>query len=371
VQTCQHGQVAADVDLKSINYSALTDPVDPAEVAAFEAETNAGPARWLPRRGSTGAAPVLIVFALLFIVAPAFVLLDALVTGLAGSWGFLVAAAPLCITVIALSSYILVPSFASPRRSFGWEQHYRLSRFAWENGFTYSPESAKPTYKGALFYNLPAIVYNHIVSNTGRFFDIGNVRYGSPGADNAVTEVSHRGFLAVHIGGALPHIILDAKANDGRTGGIGMQFSDQPTLRLEGNFNEHFTLYCPPGYERDALYILTPDLMALLLDESLAFDVELVGDWMFVYAMKPFDFMDVATYQRLFRIVETVGERAARRSTWYRDDQYSSPEAAAAKPRGSRMKVRIPRWFLVLLLALLASISWIFVSGVLAFVLAI
>jgi hypothetical protein len=68
---------------------------------------------------------------------------------------------------------------------------------------------------------------------------------------------------------------------------------------------------------------------------------------------------DPAIYERLFRIVETVGRRATRRATGYRDDQYSSPAAAAAKPAGRRMPVRIPRRFTALLVAFLASLSWI------------
>ena len=35
-------------------------------------------------------------------------------------------------------------------------------------------------------------------------------------------------------------------------------------LSLEGDFDRYFTLYCPKEYERDALYVFTPDLMALL-----------------------------------------------------------------------------------------------------------
>ena len=352
--------MSSETNLRSIDYSALTAPIDLAEVAAFEAETNTGPTRWSPRRGGAGTSPGMVILTLVFVVGPAF-LLGALLVGaiLNGNWVGVIAFGPTLATFAALASFFTVPALRAPRRDFGWEQHYRLSRFAWDNGLTYEPERAKPRYPGALFTNLPAIVYDHLTPKTGRFFDIGNVRYGQLGTDSEMSESGHRGFLAIHLGGLLPHIILDAKSNNGMWGGVGVHFSGQPILSLEGDFNKYFTLYCPVGYERDALYIFTPDLMADLVDESLAFDVELINEWMFVYAMEPFDSTDPAIYERLFRIVETVGRRAVRRATGYHDDQYSSPQAAAAKPAGRRMPVKIPRRFLALLIAFFASLSWI------------
>ena len=351
--------MSVETNLRSVDYSALTAPIDLAEVAAFEAETNTGPQRWMPRHGG-GTSPLLVVLAIVFMGGPAFLLAVALLTGfLSGWWGGAIGLGPALVTFTALAGFFILPAMRAPRRAFGWEQHYRLSRFAWENGLNYEAERAKPRYPGVMFTNLPGIVYNHLTPKTGRFFDIGNLRYGQLGSDNAMSESGHRGFLAVHIGGLLPHIILDAKSNDGLVGGLGVHLTGQPMVSLEGDFNKYFTLYCPVGYERDALYILTPDLMADLIDETLAFDVELINEWMFVYAMQPFDSTDPAIYERLFRIVETVGRRATRRATGYRDDQYSSPQAAAAKPAGRRMPVKFPRRFLVLLLAFLACLSWV------------
>ena len=355
--------MSSDTNLRSVDYSALTGPIDPAEVAAFEAETSAGGARWIPRQGGPALSPMLIVLCVVAVGFPGIFLIGVVGSGLAGwGWGSTVGFGPACVSAIAFALYFIIPSVRAPRRGFGWQDFYRMSRFAWDNGLDFEPEAANPKYPGVMFTTASGlvIVYNHFTSKTGQFFDLGNLRFGRPGTnDTGLTESTHRGFLAVHLGGNLPHIILDAKANDGFMGGIGTQFADQPTVSLEGDFNRHFTLYCPVGYERDALYILTPDLMVDLLDESLAFDVELIGEWLFVYAMKPFDSTDPALYERLFRIVETVGSRAARRSTNYRDDQYSSPTSFAAKSAGPRMSVKVPTSFLVLGLALLGSLMWI------------
>ncbi len=355
--------MSAETNLRSVDYSALTAPIDLAEVAAFEAETTARGTRWTPRLGSTPMQPRLIGLCVVFVGVPLLVLaFTLLIWALGGSWGPAIALGPTCIVLVIIAGVFIVPATRTPRRDFGWEQYYRLSRFAGENGLNYEAESANPTYPGLMFTTASgfSIVYNHLTPQSGRFWDLGNLRFGQPGAeDTAMSESGHRGFLAVHLGGQLPHVMLDAKANDGIMGGMGGQLSNHPTVRLEGDFNRHFTLYCPVGYERDALYILTPDLMADLLDETLTFDVELIGEWMFVYAMQPFDSMDPALYARLFRIIETVGQRAVRRSVNYRDDLDSSPQAAAAKQAGSRMRVQFPRRFLALLILLLASLCWI------------
>ena len=59
-------------------------------------------------------------------------------------------------------------------------------------------------------------------------------------------------------------------------------------LSIEGDFDEHFALHSPPVSQRDAVYIFTPDLMALLIDETGDFDVEIV-DVFVVYSRHGFD----------------------------------------------------------------------------------
>ncbi len=53
---------------------------------------------------------------------------------------------------------------------------------------------------------------------------------------------------------------------------------DGPELELEGDFGKHFELHVPAGYERDALYVLTPDVMQVLIDEAADRRVEIVDD---------------------------------------------------------------------------------------------
>ncbi|MEO7546479.1 MAG: hypothetical protein ABIT21_09370 [Terrimesophilobacter sp.] len=76
----------------------------------------------------------------------------------------------------------------------------------------------------------------------------------------------------------VPNMILDAKSNNFLWTNLPQNFSRNQVLSLEGDFDKHFTLYCPKEYEHDALYVFTPDLMTRLIDHAAGYDVELVDD---------------------------------------------------------------------------------------------
>lgn len=82
----------------------------------------------------------------------------------------------------------------------------------------------------------------------------------------------------------LPHIVLDASANDG----VGLlrlsrTYAEGQRLSLEGDFDRHFTLMCPSGYERDALYLFAPDIMSVFLEHAAALDAEIIDDHLLLY----------------------------------------------------------------------------------------
>ena len=113
---------------------------------------------------------------------------------------------------------------------------------------------------------------------------------------------------------------------------------EDQALSLEGDFDKYFTLYCPEGFERDALYVFAPDLMALLIDEAGGKHVEVIDDWMFVYRFLGTEsFFDES--ERLFRIVELVGSKALRQT-----HLYSDPAAGTRRRmrKGRRLSPGIP-----------------------------
>jgi hypothetical protein len=76
-----------------------------------------------------------------------------------------------------------------------------------------------------------------------------------------------------------PHMFLDGKQN-----GASYAYQKKQRLQLEGDFNDYFNLYVPNGEERDALEILTPDVMQVLVDGGRPYDIELLADFIVIIA---------------------------------------------------------------------------------------
>lgn len=325
---------------RTVDYSALLFPVTRDEVREFKrAHNSAGSVYWnglLVKTLVIYLACAVIAFLLLTTMVPALVhavthagdgrLIDAV--DLIGPLAFIAAG-------IGAIAWLLrgVHGLAQ------WERWMRVDRFARANGFAFSPQSPGPNYPGSIFeVGTSRRVLNELRSLDGRQVHLGNYEYVTGSGKNRTTH--NWGFLAMRLDRRLPHMMLDARSNNGLFGMSNLPgaFARDQRLSLEGDFDRYFTLYAPKQYERDALYVFTPDLMALLIDEAAPFDVEIVDDWLFVYSPKPFRVADPAVYQRLLRIVDTVGAKTLRQSDRYVDDTVGDYSANYVAPRGQRLK---------------------------------
>lgn len=210
-------------------------------------------------------------------------------------------------------------------------RNFKIERFAKVNNFNFSPINTTPEKDGIMFnVGRSHTSYEILNGNVGNEFELANHRYvvGS-GKDSKVIE---RGYLMIRLDRKLPNMVLDSKKNN--TNIFGVSISNLPVilnkkqiLSLEGDFDSHFTLYAPNDYERDALYIFTPDLMALFIDKSGDFDAEIIDDKLYIYSEKAFDLLNLETIKRLFHIIGTVMTKAVHRSKNYSDskvvDNYS------------------------------------------------
>lgn len=241
-----------------------------------------------------------------------------------------------------------------------WRRWLRLTRFAAANGLRYSPEEPAPLLPGAIFLTgQEREVTDHLRRDSGPRLDLGNyrARFGSGRGRHTRTW----GYLAVQLDRMLPHMFLDARANNGILGNsnLPVAFRRDQVLSLEGDFDRHFTLYCPKEYERDALYVFTPDLMALLIDEAAPFDVEIADDWLFAYSRRALDLDDPHVVARLFRIVETVAAKARRQTRRYRDAR--SEVRGDVAPPARRLRRRVTTGTIVGV-ALIVGM-WVFAIG--------
>ncbi|MGV8884031.1 MAG: hypothetical protein ACOH1T_00390 [Microbacteriaceae bacterium] len=353
---------------RQLNLSALTDPIAKDEVAGFKSESRAQGRAW--GQISTSTAVVGIIGGLFTVIVMASVLrifLQFSLTSLANDGVTPLNAGGLLFVVIfaglVVTGVVLAIRFAGNSR---WKTWMRLSRFADSNGLVFSPSDPDPAYPGSIFSRGHSrMVLNHLRSASGRFLDVGNYRYTTGSGKNATTH--NWGFLALNLDRQLPHMVLDSTANNGLFGGsnLGVAFSKDQVLSLEGDFDRHFTLYCPRAYERDALYVFTPDLMALLIDEAAPFDVEIVDNWMFIYSARPFVMTDPAVHERLFRIVDTVGAKTISQTERYADERLGDRTANIIAPPGRRLRSGVSIAGILLVGAFVIYWAFSFFGGIL------
>jgi hypothetical protein len=362
-----------------LDYRPLTAPVTSAQVATFK--------RWAKSTGQVWAQPtaasvigwvlggfaiVIFVFVGGFLIGGVIVRAILLSLGVSGWVAPFVSTAIVTLVFVAIGVLIVLAMIRGS--SAAWTKHYRLDQFARANGLAAFPVSADPHYAGSIFgVGSSRASYDRIQSTSGRFLDIGSYRYTTGSGKNRTTHTW--GYLAMQLDRRLPQMVLDSKANNGLFGSTNLPktFSRDQVLSLEGDFDKYFTLYCPREYERDALYIFTPDLMALLIDNAGAFDVEIVDDWLFVYSSTPIDTTDPAQIGRMFQIVDTVGAKTITQSDRYSDERVAdagaSHDQAAAlagpdasrnliAPQGRRLRTRFS-WVSIVVFAFIIVVWFV------------
>jgi hypothetical protein len=348
-----------------VDYSPLLTTPTPQEVSAYRTQARASGASWASTSVQNIIVGVVVVaFGGAIFVPIAGGILVFLAEGLGDGSPIAIIFLLFFVGAIALVGYAIIRVVVSGGGR--WGRWLRMDRFAAANGFVFSPADADPAYPGAIFQNGDSRkATEHFRTTEGRFLDFGNYQYSTGSGKNRTTR--HWGFLALKLDRRLPHMVLDSKANNGLFGGSNLPatFDKDQILSLEGDFDQYFTLYCPKAYERDALYVFTPDLMALLIDNAAPFDVEIVDDWMFVYSATKFPAAQPAVYQRLLSIVETVGAKTLTQTDLYRDERAAVPFAAnIVAPQGTRLKRSISVGAVILIVVAALIWGWSFIADI-------
>ena len=328
-----------------IDFSAFTAAVSDEEIAAFRKDP-APPAKATPMTPGTIGCLAIVIAILLAIVAGAVVsVVWAIASAASGNTGPAIGVGGLGLLVGGSITFVALAS-RGPAPREPWEQWLRLGRFARANGLRFRASDEAPSHAGMIFsLGERRAVTNRLTTADGGL-DMGNFSYADPGTRGR--DRHDWGYLAIRLERALPHLVLDSMTNNGVLGSSRLpgSFDRSQVLSLEGDFDTHFRLYAPTGSETDALYIFTPDLMALLIDEAAPFDVEIVDDWMFVYSPDPFtaapgSSTHAATYWRLFRIVDTIGAKALSQTDRYVDQ--GAPDFGSNVVSAAARRLRQPR----------------------------
>ncbi len=292
---------------------ALLEPVDRAEVDAFTRAQKAA----TPRSGAQIAAWTLAVVCLLMVVPVIGIMILGLGYALGRGAGVAVALALglLLLSGLVIGIVLLVRRGLRARAV----ARFRLARFAATNAMTYIERIDAPPLPGMIFSNGSGRMSTDVLrGTTPRFVEFGNYQYTT---SNGKQSQTHRwGYVAVKLDVPLPNIVLDALGNNTLGSALTLAFRGDQRLSLEGDFDRYFSLYCPAGYEVDALYLFTPDVMARFIDHAAQLDVEIVDDWLFLYARREVSTLDPATWAWLFGAVGALLTKLDQWARW-RDDR--------------------------------------------------
>ena len=227
-------------------------------------------------------------------------------------------------------------------------RRYQLYNFSRANHFEYIPKLGSGSAWGRV-PELPGMIFG--IGHSERIadqishkqhFELANYYYVTGSGKN---QQSHDwAYLKIPLKRRLPHMVLDAQKNNSKVFGFSLSnlpvsFKKDQTLQLEGDFNNYFTLYAPKQYERDALYVFTPDLMALLIDETHQYDVEIIDDALYVYSPQPFAVHDPKVFEHLMKIVTIVGGKMINATDKYADERVvNADKANTVSSEGARLK---------------------------------
>lgn len=237
------------------------------------------------------------------------------------AWQALIGALP-AILLVVFGSWVI----RSRERRGGYRAHLRLARFAEANGMTYLPGPMSDGHFGSArrYFDLtrvmrptsaPGVEFgNHEIVTAGR-------REGAP---------RFGGYAMIRLAHEMPHIRVIARRGPLRRALTMMSRPErEQRLSLEGDVDRHFALYCPAGSERDALYLFTPDILALLIDRVRGLDVEVVGDRLLLTSSD-----DVVTRdpERWRDVIEATTALVAKVDRWerWRADPIEHPDDPSA-----------------------------------------
>lgn len=336
-----------------IDYSALYEPITKADRDTYNSRVTYGNMSW--------ETMVVFIFAAGFIT----------VMGLASLMTFVVqyseyAVLPVGIAFVAV---VVVLTIIAHRQYVqrGKDRKISALKFAEKNGFQYTSEAdTNGAQPGMIYDEGESRIFKDVMRLT--FMDMpvewGNYQYETGSGRSRNTHWFT--YMRITLPRRLPHMVLDSHTNNVKvfgvtlTTGLSDTFNRNQTLALEGDFNNYFTLYCPKEYERDALYVFAPDLMAVMVDEAKDSDVEIVDNYMYVYTVGSFKPNDPSVYRRLVRIAEIVGHKMQSQTDRYIDERVVPAGQATGVSRvikgeqgivasgGTRLKKGI-NWFTTIL----------------------
>lgn len=233
----------------------------------------------------------------------------------------------------------------------------RLYTFAIRNGI-HMVSGVHPEYAGMIFNNGESGQIVEALQFTDGI-EIGNYDRMKNTGSRRMNDVW--AYVKIKLVRSLPHMVLDAKANNAlKISNLEQSFDRSQILGLEGNFNEYFTLYVPKQYERDALYVFTPDVMAAVIDSGRQYDIEIVGDELYMYAQGSFSLDAPETYKMLFKIIDAIHGELVSQTDYYADERVGNRMENSIALEGRQLRPGLNLLHIVFVVLIAGLLLWLY-----------
>lgn len=230
----------------------------------------------------------------------------------------------------------------------------RAKRFAAANAMTFYSGPMNEERNGLVFHHGGARRFTMLFTpSNGAIREFGTYCYDTGSGKNRKTH--YYGFVHIKLQRKLPNMILDSHQNNllGDTG-LPESLSRDQILHLEGDFNNYFTLYAPQKYERDALYIFTPDVMQAIVDASRHYDGEIIDDDFYLYTSK-LDLRSTQTIEELLSIANRIGGQLDKQASNYSDERVGDTALGSVAAQGARLKVSVASRTVLVVVAVIVT----------------
>lgn len=218
------------------------------------------------------------------------------------------------------------------RRPAVW---WRLDAVARANGLTYRPWAAATSITTSLVRGrtrfwledrlrpidapLDLTVATLVIEGDSGNFSVGQRRWG---------------FVELRLDRSMPHIVVETTERSRAESDFGILPGQ--SFELEGDFPRYARVYADEDARVSALELLTPDVMAAIVDETAGYDLEVRGDRLVIVSPERTDLSDPATLARMFRMAAVLGVEARRVSAQRGDGRYVVEVAEGPTPERMR-----------------------------------
>lgn len=325
-----------------LNYSAFNEPVTKTDIETYKSSHE-------PRKKSLAWMYNLIVFGAILFVC---------VTTLTNTGGVeaLTVSLTLAAIGIVIIGAIILNSYLHTKRLA------KLHKFAVQNNISFRSGPLTLSDIGMIFDEghsrtiLESFVFD---DNT----EIGNYQYITGSGKNQQTH--NWAYVRIKLTRHLPNMVLDARKNNlfGRLSNLPDSFKRDQTLSLEGDFNNHFTLYAPKQYERDALYIFTPDVMAAVIDAGQAYDIEVIDDNLVLYASGKIRLDSEESLSKILLIINKIAGELRDQSHHYADERIGDHTQNIVAEPGRRLKSGVSRTTIVIVVLAVLYYLYVFIDS--------